>query len=313
MWQLSSAIFLGWSLGANDAANIFGTAVASRMIRFRTAAIICAVFVLLGALLEGQAGITTYRSMSGVSLTGAFLVALCSALTVTLMTYLKLPVSTSQAVVGSLACMGLLEGSFHWRILGKIVICWVGTPVGGMIFAIILYFVVGKFINGLNINLFQHDIYMRWCLIIGGAYGAYTLGANNVANVTGAFAGPGMLTPVQACLIGGLSIGLGVLTYSKQVMLTVGKEIIKLDAYTAFIIILAEAVTVHIYAGIGVPVSTSQAVVGGILGIGVAKGVRTVNVKKLYKIFFAWIGTPAISFVVTLLLYLLLSKLYLIP
>ena len=46
---LSSGLFLGWSLGSNDAANIFGTAVGSRMIRFGTAAAICAVFCVLGA------------------------------------------------------------------------------------------------------------------------------------------------------------------------------------------------------------------------------------------------------------------------
>ena len=308
MWQLASGIFLGWSLGANDAANIFGTAVASRMIRFVTAVIICAIFVLLGALLQGQAGIATYRALSGVSLNAAFLVALCSGLTVTFMTYLKLPVSTSQAVVGSLVCMGLTQGIFNGEILVKVVICWVGTPVGGMIFAIIIYFLIGKFMNGLNLNLFQHDAYLRFGLIIGGAYGAYALGANNVANVTGAFTGPGMLTPTEACLIGGLSIGFGVCTYSKQVMITMGREIVKLDAYTAFIVILAAAVTVHIYAGIGVPVSTSQASVGSILGIGLVKGVRTIQIKKLYQILYAWIGTPAISFILTFLFYSLFTR-----
>jgi PiT family inorganic phosphate transporter len=308
MWQLASGIFLGWSLGANDAANIFGTAVASRMIRFLTAVIVCAVFVLLGALLQGQAGIATYRALSGVSINSAFLVALCSALTVTFMTYLKLPVSTSQAVVGSLVCMGLTQGRFNGEILGKVVICWVGTPVGGMIFAIIIYFLIGKFMNRLNLNLFQHDAYLRWGLMIGGAYGAYALGANNVANVTGVFAGPEMLTPFEACLIGGLSIGLGVCTYSKQVMITMGRKIVKLDAYTAFIVILAGAITVHIFAGIGVPVSTSQASVGGILGVGLVKGVRTIKMKKLYQILYAWIGTPAISFVLTFLFYFLFTK-----
>ena len=308
MWQLASGIFLGWSLGANDAANIFGTAVASRMIRFFTAVIVCAVFVLLGALLQGQAGIATYRALSGVSIDSAFLVALCSALTVTFMTYLKLPVSTSQAVVGSLVCMGLTQGIFNGEILGKVVICWAGTPVGGMIFAIIIYFLIGKFMNGLNLNLFQHDTCLRWGLIIGGAYGAYALGANNVANVTGVFTGSGMLTPFEACLIGGLSIGLGVCTYSKQVMITMGRKIVKLDAYTAFIVILAGAITVHIYAGIGVPVSTSQASVGSILGIGLVKGVRTIQMKKLYQILYAWIGTPAISFVLTFLFYSLFTR-----
>ncbi|MGB1791576.1 MAG: hypothetical protein ACPHFX_04835, partial [Paracoccaceae bacterium] len=41
---LSSGLFLGWALGANDAANVFGTAVGTRMVNFRTAAIICSVF-----------------------------------------------------------------------------------------------------------------------------------------------------------------------------------------------------------------------------------------------------------------------------
>ena len=50
---LSSGLFLGWSLGANDAANVFGTAVGSRMVTFTTAAVLCSVFVILGAVISG--------------------------------------------------------------------------------------------------------------------------------------------------------------------------------------------------------------------------------------------------------------------
>ena len=57
MLSLLGGVFLGWSLGANDASNVFGSAVASRMLKFWTAAVLAAVFVLLGALLQGQAGI----------------------------------------------------------------------------------------------------------------------------------------------------------------------------------------------------------------------------------------------------------------
>jgi PiT family inorganic phosphate transporter len=53
LFFLSSGLFLGWSLGANDAANIFGTAVGTKMIRFRTAAIICSIFIILGAVISG--------------------------------------------------------------------------------------------------------------------------------------------------------------------------------------------------------------------------------------------------------------------
>ena len=47
---LSSGLFLGWALGANDAANVFGTAVGTKMVSWRTAAIICSICVLLGAV-----------------------------------------------------------------------------------------------------------------------------------------------------------------------------------------------------------------------------------------------------------------------
>ncbi len=295
MWQIVSGIFLGWSLGANDASNVFGTAVASRMVKFTTAAGLCSLFVVLGALLEGQEGIQTYRQLSPMSLNLAFIVGLASGATVALMSYWRLPVSTSQAVVGALVLIGILRSSLDASSLLKVVLCWVGTPIGAALATIVLYYSVGKLLNLLYPTLFMFDRGLRWSLIVAGSYGAYALGANNVANVTGAFVGPGMLTPLQACLVGSLAIALGVLTYSKNVMYTVGKNLVRLDAYTAFISILSAAVTVHAYAIIGVPVSTSQAIVGAVLGIGILKGTRTIQIRTLWRILFGWVGTPAIS------------------
>ena len=68
MWQLSAGAFLGWSLGSNDASNVFGTAVASRMVSFRTAAALCAIFVVVGAVVGGRAGLDTYSGISTFSL-----------------------------------------------------------------------------------------------------------------------------------------------------------------------------------------------------------------------------------------------------
>ncbi|MFH2008306.1 MAG: inorganic phosphate transporter, partial [bacterium] len=299
MWQLISGAYLGWALGANDASNVFGTAVASRMLRFWTAAVLCCVFLFLGAVIGGGAGMHTYSALSKTTLNTAFLTGLVAALTVTFMTWRQLPVSTSQAVVGALIAVGLVNGRVELSVLGKVVACWVGTPVGAMVAAVVFYLVVGKLFNLLNLTLFRYDFLVRWCLVAAGSYGAYALGANNVANVTGAFVGDGMLTSRQACVLGGLSICLGVITFSRGVMITVGRGLVKLDAFSAFIVILAEGVTVHIYAMIGVPVSTSQAVVGGVLGIGIVKGVRTVNRRVLRNILIAWLSTPVIAFVVT--------------
>ena len=99
LFYLTSGLFLGWSLGANDASNVFGTAVASRMIRFATAAWICAVFILLGAVLAGAGAAHGLGKLGAVNaLAGSFTVAFSAAMTVYWMTKAGLPVSTTQAL-----------------------------------------------------------------------------------------------------------------------------------------------------------------------------------------------------------------------
>ena len=295
MISLLGGIFLGWSLGANDAANVFGTAVTSRMVKFWTAAILAASFVLVGALLQGQSGIETLQNLTRFTYQQAIIASVAAACTVTLMTILGLPVSTSQAVVGAILGIGLLNRQLNFAGFGKVVACWIGTPVGGIVLCIIIYRLLAAIANSMNLNIFQSDILLRLCLIVAGSYGAFALGANNVANVTAVFVGAGMLSVFAATLIGGLSIGLGILTFSKGVMETVGQKLVRLDAFSALVVVLAQAVTVHIYALIGVPVSTSQAVIGAVLGVGIIKGVNTIRRRTLVHIFLAWFITPFVA------------------
>jgi len=293
--SLLGGVFLGWSLGANDASNVFGSAVASRMLKFWTAAVLASVFVLLGALLQGQAGIETLKGLTQFTLEQAVVSSVAAATTVTIMTILGLPVSTSQAVVGAILGIGILNQQLNLAGLGKVVACWFGTPVGAMVIAVIIYKVLAVFYNNLKINLFQSDILIRLAMIAAGSYGAYALGANNVANVTAVFVGAGHLSVFSAALIGGLSIGLGILTLSKRVMETVGKKLVRLDPFSALVVLLAQSITVHIYTFIGVPVSTSQAVIGAVLGVGIVKGISTVSGRTLVNILIAWLLTPAIA------------------
>ena len=64
MYPLLGGVWLGWALGANDASNVFGTAVASRMVRFRTAVVLSSLFVLAGALVGGAAGMKTLSGLA---------------------------------------------------------------------------------------------------------------------------------------------------------------------------------------------------------------------------------------------------------
>jgi PiT family inorganic phosphate transporter len=270
------------------------------MVKFWTAAILAASFVVIGALVGGQAGIETLKGLTRFSQQQAVIASIAAALTVTIMTLFGLPVSTSQAVVGAILGVGFLNRHLNFAGLGKVVICWIGTPLGGIVIGIIVYKLLAIIANRMDPNLFEADMMLRLSLIAAGSYGAFALGANNVANVTAVFVGAGMLNVFTAALLGGLSIGLGILTFSGRVMETVGKKLVKLDPFSALVVVLAHAITVHIYALVGVPVSTSQAVIGAVLGVGIIKGVNTIQRRTLVHIFLAWIITPLVASVFAL-------------
>ena len=300
MLPILGSVFLGWSLGANDASNVIGPAVSSRMLRFTTAASMASLFVLMGALLQGRSGIQTLSGLTGITPHQAVIASISAAITVTLMTIGRLPVSTSQAVVGAILGVGFLNRHIDLTGLGKVVTCWVGTPVGGAIMAMVVYRILAAAKNRLRLNLLENDVLLRIGLVAAGSYGAFALGANNVANVTAVFVKAGNLSVTAGTLVGGLSIGLGVLTFSKRVMTTVGSRLVHLDPFSALVVLLAEAITVHFYTFVGVPVSTSQAVIGAVIGIGLLKGIRTVSTRTLLSILSGWVLTPMIAGILVL-------------
>ncbi len=318
---LLSGIFLGWSLGANDAANIFGTAVGTRMIKFRTAALIGSVFVIIGAVISGAGASHTLGKLGAVNaIAGSFTVALAAAATVAWMTRLSLPVSTTQAIVGAIIGWNLFTGSpTDFDSLTKIISTWVICPLLTAVFAFVMYKLAARWLPKLNAHLLRQDAYTRIGLLLIGAFGSYSLGANNIANVMGvfvpahpfgdlAFGSLFTLSGTQVLfLIGGLAIATGIYTYSKRVMLTVGNDIFKLTPVAALIVVLAESLVLFIFAskslehflishGIPpiplVPVSSSQAVVGGVVGIAFARSARGINYKVLLKIASGWVTTP---------------------
>ena len=181
----------------------------------------------------------------------------------------------------------------------------IGAATGAALIAASLYPLLSDFFRRLRLHFLDYDRILRALLLVVGAYGAYALGANNVANVTGVFYKAAIISPLQALLIGGLSIGLGAITYSKNVMLTVGRKIIPMDAFTAFVTVFASAITVHIYSWIGVPVSSSQAIVGAVVGVGFLKGMRMVSAGTVTKIVIGWAVTPVMSAVISVLLVFL--------
>ncbi|RTZ96363.1 MAG: inorganic phosphate transporter [Deltaproteobacteria bacterium] len=321
---LSSGLFLGWSLGANDASNVFGTAVGSKMIRFKTAAACCSIFIILGAVVSGAGASHTLGKLGAVNaMAGAFIVAFSAGVSIYLMTRAGYPVSTSQAIVGAIIGWNFFSGSpTDYTSLQKIVGTWVLCPLISASIAVVFYKLVVFGIKQLKPHILTQDALTRLGLLLVGAFGSYSLGANNIANVMGVFVPVSPFQDIslfgwvtlssaqQLFFIGGVAIAVGVFTYSKRVMETVGEGIISLSPVDAFVVVTAHSTVLFLFASQGlesflirhglpsiplVPVSSSQAVVGAVVGIGLLKGGRGIRWRLLGGISSGWVVTPIIA------------------
>ena len=336
---MSSGLFLGWSLGANDASNVFGTAVGSKMIQFKTAAVWCSIFVILGAVISGAGASHTLGKLGSVNaIAGAFIVAFAAAASVYLMTKARYPVSTSQAIVGAIIGWNLFTGSpTDYNSLTKIVTTWVVCPVLSALIAIAIYKVVVFLISRFKLGIFSQDILTRYGLLLVGAFGSYSLGANNIANVMGVFVPVSPFSDIsfygwftlssaqQLFFIGAVAIAVGVFTYSKRVMATVGQGIFKLSPVAAFVVVSAHSVVLFLFASQGlqhfliqlglppiplVPVSSSQAVVGAVVGIGLLKGGRGIRWRTLGGIASSWAVSPVIAAILSFISLFFLQNVF---
>lgn len=336
---LFGGLFLGWSLGANDAANVFGTAVGTRMIRFKTAAIVCSIFVILGAIISGGGTTETLGKLGAINaLPGAFAACIAAGLSVYMMTKFGLPVSTTQAIVGAIVGWNLYTDSpTNIKVLITILSTWILCPIIAGLIAMAFYIITKKFIQNSKFHILRLDAYTRTALLLAGAFGAYSLGANNIANVMGVFVPISPFTDIniinifvfsskeQLFLLGGIAIAVGVFTYSKKVMFTVGNDLLKMSPVSAFIVVISHSIVLFLFASQGissflqsinlpsiplVPVSSSQAVVGGVIGIGLLKGGKEVKWSIAGRISIGWFMLPIIAAIMSLFVLFILENIF---
>ncbi|MEM0355659.1 MAG: inorganic phosphate transporter [Desulfurococcaceae archaeon] len=146
----------------------------------------------------------------------------------------------------------------------------------------------------------------RLLLLISCLSMAFSHGANDVANSAGPLSGIIYLVneekipetasiPIIPLLVSSIAISLGVLLWGYRVAETIGEKITTLTVETGFIAQFSGSITVLIVTRLGLPVSTTVAIVGSIGGVGLARGLRYVNLKTLFKIILTWfIGFPTI-------------------
>jgi len=197
-----------------------------------------------------------------------------------------------------------------------------GTPVAiltGMLIAL-LFGLVGRLLLTRfvpNDERGTEEIFRK--IQIGtSCYVALAQGANDVANAIGPLAviyflvktgtvGVQVPVPIYLLLFGGVGIACGIGMAGHRVMDTIGNKITTLTNTRGFAVDFAAATTVLIASKLGLPVSTTHAAVGGVMGVGLARGIEAVNFNILYKIVLYWILTVPAAALTSMIVFKLLE------
>ncbi|MEG4289528.1 inorganic phosphate transporter [Microcoleus sp. C2C3] len=143
--------------------------------------------------------------------------------------------------------------------------------------------------------------------VLSACFVAFSHGSNDVGNAvaplaaiayirrTGSFPSEDFSVPLWILVLGGAGIVIGLAIWGKNVIATVGEKIIELQPSGGFCAELATATTVLLASRFGLPVSTSHALVGAVVGVGLIKAWKTVRLQTLLSIGSAWLVTIPIA------------------
>lgn len=309
---LFAAVFVGWSIGANSASNVVSTLVGPSILSYKKALLLVMALMVAGALLQSgpviktlESGIVPKGDLENDRLIAASAL-LSTVIFVGIATSQALPVSSSHAIVGALAGLSLSIGIMkkaNQDTLFKILLSWLLTPILSLIFAVVIY----KWVlipMSKKVSLVIYSQTFKILAVISTAFVAYGLGANNVGNSVGLVIGSGTAPDSLLILvIVILAMCFGIVSFGKKVVTTVSRNITLIDPVTAFTAQFSSGIVIYFFTIVGIPISTTQAILGGLVGVGITKGTGMFNRNLVIEILVGWIITPASAALLSILIY----------
>ncbi|HTT26405.1 MAG TPA: inorganic phosphate transporter [Thermoplasmata archaeon] len=304
------ALGFAFSMGAHYTGACMGMPYASGAIRPGRALALMAPFTLLGAYLAsgGVEGTVGHGLLGGgpVSLGLALGILVSAFLLTTLYNVVTIPTSTIQILVFSVVGAGIAAGiPVAWGTIAILVVLWALAPFAAFLIAYVAVRVLDRHDppaprpQGLGPSVAA-------ALIAVGTAASFAMGANDVANASGAFIMTGLFGPMTAGLIGGIGLSLGVVTWGRPLLERVAFDLVALDGRMATAAQFAQSSVILAFVGFGYFTSMNQALVGAMIGTGVARGQRRLQWPAIRGVLLGWGVGPAsgaaLGFVITLAL-----------
>jgi len=300
---IALAAMLAAVLGGNNFSTCLGSSIGARVVKLSDATLIASAGVFLGAILEGGklSNVLGQVVVSELAPSSIVVILLSALLVMTTVTSLRLPLSLSQVLMG--ATWGLAIATQNQISLiysAWIISSWVLAPVVAFAIAIMVELIAlhlgGQVKNVLALN----HIYGIFTLA-AGFYASYTLGANTLGFMVGLIPPNITVHPYLPILLALCTIT-GLVFFSRGIARRVADNLVGLTPTTAFSAQFSGAIAGHLFTQLRMPISISQAVIGGMNGASITKRMAITNRESIREIVVGWVLGPTAGATVAFLL-----------
>lgn len=315
------------SLGGNDAASPTANVVGARVMSIRRAVILFAVFSTLGALTQGYMNMKTIGTglVPYIDLLGCIVIVLTSFTWIMICNSWGLEISVTHSIIGSILGYGLAAfgaGGVRWSLINNVLISWISSPI----LTAILAYAIHKALTAMTDRYEGFRNSLPSLIKIFLCYSAYAFGANDIANATGIYvcvtqvalgSPPEGRVMFLLAVFGSIGVVIGGLWLGPRVIETVAFKIIKLSLVSGSAAEITNAIVVHMFVtvpymltGYGLPISTSLANIGALVGVGLASyGSAGINKRTVGLLSAVWVASVIVTALVTYAVYSILVPL----
>jgi PiT family inorganic phosphate transporter len=321
------AFVMAMNLGGNDAANPTSATVGAGVLSIRRALLVFAIFTIAGAGLQGFMVMKTIGKgiVPSIDVVGAVAIVLAANIWIFFATIRGMAISTGHSIISAVVGYGIMRyalSGLNYGVVSSIVMSWITSPFCALAVAFLIYRWIDSYVKKYRGDPERLAKFFRWLLIGFLCLAAYSFGANDVSHATGIYitiaSDVGKITDFTAMFLlavyGAVGIVVGGLIFGPKVIQTLAFKVTRLDLNTALAATMSNAIVVYVFAtvpyliwGYGLPISSSYAAVGAIIGAGMARSANSVSRAVSLKLISYWLITIPANMLLAMGIYYVLK------